>query len=154
LFCRDGFGVVLSALRIEWAWACARKQRWEEEVDHVQEEMRRYIESAHFHVKQWLSRPSQRATVSSELAHGMGVYANRQAYICTRQAQIAAKMWNLSSDAFFWKAGPAAELLSSVDVPASVSDGLDVQEVDNDVDDESLDMHGDEINDLNMSDVE
>lgn len=82
--------------------------------------MCRYIESARFHVKQWLSCPSQHATVSSKLAHGMGVYANRQAYIHTQQAQIAAKMWNLSSDTFFWKAGPVAKLLSSVDVPTSV----------------------------------
>jgi hypothetical protein len=71
-----------SALHIEWVWACARKLHWEEEVDHVQEEMWWFVKLAHHFAEWWLSCSSHHVSTSLKLADGFKAYANCQAYIC------------------------------------------------------------------------
>jgi hypothetical protein len=86
------------ALRIEWAWSLARKTRWEEEIDHVQEEMRRFLASSKSRVETWISRASMRPDVTSVLSTSLRAYAYRQSYIITSLAVRASILWDYSDD--------------------------------------------------------
>lgn len=96
--------IYLLALRIEWAWSLARKERWEEEVEHLKEEIRRTIESAHYSFQQWMKRLSSTPRLGSDpdLANGLRGYANRQAYIIAQQALRNAKIWNQPKSSTTW----------------------------------------------------
>ena len=126
----------------------------EEEVHHVKEEMRRYIESARFHSEQWLSRSNHRTSVSSELADGLRSYAHRQAYIRMQQAIINSQLWGMSSDELAWATDGITKFTVALNELISSPECGEVQETDNDTDDEALGMRGDVIDASDLSDTE
>ncbi|KAJ7168780.1 hypothetical protein C8R46DRAFT_1218172 [Mycena filopes] len=69
----------LSSLRVEWCRAKARKQRWEEEVLLLREEMRRVLRYLEWQAAWWLERVSARGNVVMPLQAGLEAYARRQA---------------------------------------------------------------------------
>ncbi|KAM6491206.1 hypothetical protein JOM56_013445 [Amanita muscaria] len=69
-----------SLLRVEWAKAQARKQRWEEEVILIQEEMRRVV-MFHEWKAQWC------------IIHSVTAYAEKQAHLCESLARGCVTSW-------------------------------------------------------------
>ena len=82
------------AMRVEWGKTQARAQRWTEEVQLLQEEMRRVLEFLTWRASWWRSRPSHRETVDTALASGLIAYSEKQAVVLERLAQSFAKQWS------------------------------------------------------------
>ncbi|KAJ7858652.1 hypothetical protein B0H14DRAFT_3085047 [Mycena olivaceomarginata] len=69
------------ALRLEWAKTRARAWRWTEEVDLVEEEMRRVLAFLQWKEKRWLDLADERHDIDDVLREGLVAYARRQARI-------------------------------------------------------------------------
>ncbi|KAJ7027844.1 hypothetical protein C8F04DRAFT_1266632 [Mycena alexandri] len=67
------------SVRVEWSKAKARKERWEEEVDLLREEMKRVLRFLRWRAVWWESQRGSRTEVSRELASGLQAYAACQA---------------------------------------------------------------------------
>jgi hypothetical protein len=102
-------------LRIEWAWALARKERWEEEVEHTQEEMRRFVVSLCYQAREWVARSSARSHLSNDLADGLQAYAYRQAVILARHATNACHIWGASYASSLYLPPAILAILSELD---------------------------------------
>ncbi|OJT10121.1 hypothetical protein TRAPUB_13392 [Trametes pubescens] len=82
------------SMRAEWAQTRARAERWQEEVELLQEEMRRVIHFLQWRSRWWCERKALRADIiSSDLADGIGVYALRQSTMCRELAKRFAHSW-------------------------------------------------------------
>ena len=85
------------ALRVEWAKAKARADRWEEEVILLDEEMRRVLVFCGWKNTWWkeqiANRPEGSVGVSPELAEGLSAYAESQAAMETALAVSFAGKW-------------------------------------------------------------
>lgn len=82
---------------MEWAKSRARAARYREEVNIVQEEMRRTIRFLEWKTKQWRERgdAKQRAgELDPEYASGLQAYAARQAAICDGQRRLFLQQWS------------------------------------------------------------
>lgn len=83
-----------TGLRIEWCKARARAMRWSEEVELLQEEMRRVLRFHAFQAESWErkveSRPDSMSNVQWE---GLRSYANRQANVQRSLYSRFAHMW-------------------------------------------------------------
>ncbi|KAK0421579.1 hypothetical protein EV421DRAFT_1747354, partial [Armillaria borealis] len=64
-----------TALRIEWCKARARMLRWEEEIQLLDEEMRRVISFADWKARWWSERAKLRPDASPELQEGLKAFA-------------------------------------------------------------------------------
>jgi hypothetical protein len=73
--------VVVIALRVEWANAKARKNRWEEEVKTAREEMRRIMRYLEFEVGSWTERAAstEEQALPPATRAGLEAYALKQA---------------------------------------------------------------------------
>ncbi|THH18698.1 hypothetical protein EUX98_g8912 [Antrodiella citrinella] len=84
-------------MRVEWAKARARTDRWQEEALLLQEEMRRTLEYLKWDADLWRSRAAQRASdnpcLSAALLQGLAAYAEKQAIIRDTLARKFAKLW-------------------------------------------------------------
>ncbi|KAK7030161.1 CxC2 domain-containing protein [Favolaschia claudopus] len=74
-------GGMTEALRVEWAKTRARAWRWTEEVDLLEEEMRRVLEFLKWKAEWWTSLIGQREFLSDEDDEGFLAYAHRQSRI-------------------------------------------------------------------------
>ncbi|KAJ7774223.1 hypothetical protein DFH07DRAFT_952479 [Mycena maculata] len=74
---------------VEWSKAKARKQRWEEEVELLREEMKRAL--------QWETRTLRTEGVTPELRAGLEAYAARQAAIHREIARSFKQAWERSA---------------------------------------------------------
>ncbi|KAJ7249573.1 hypothetical protein C8J57DRAFT_1079532, partial [Mycena rebaudengoi] len=92
------------ALRIEWAKAHTRSLRWLEEVDLLEEEMRRIVQFLSWRGSWWESQKDRRAEVVSNPRQR----EDHNAFV-TRQAGL---MWGLSACFISWWL-PVAQLLSN-----------------------------------------
>ncbi|KAF7319065.1 CxC2 domain-containing protein [Mycena chlorophos] len=85
------------AVRVEWCKARARKQRWDEEVELVREEMKRVLRSLSWEQKQWQQRADcVREDVDGEVAAGLRAYALRQVAMRKRIAEGFYAEWGKS----------------------------------------------------------
>ncbi|KAJ7846077.1 hypothetical protein B0H14DRAFT_2584366 [Mycena olivaceomarginata] len=66
-------------IRVEWAKARARAERWREELILLEEEMRRVLEFCAWKAHWWDDRAEARSDVMPELAEGLRAYALAQA---------------------------------------------------------------------------
>ncbi|KAJ7694498.1 hypothetical protein B0H16DRAFT_1485647 [Mycena metata] len=69
------------SLRVEWSRAKARKNRWEEEVELLREEMRRVLRYLVWEQQRWTAlkaESTERTDVTPELWHGLQAYAAKQ----------------------------------------------------------------------------
>jgi hypothetical protein len=80
-------------LRVEWSKSQARKMRWEEEVQILQEEMRRTIVYYEWKQQWWLDQNSQARTGEDTIRHGISAYSQKQAYYCRCMAESFAMAW-------------------------------------------------------------
>ncbi|KIM87958.1 hypothetical protein PILCRDRAFT_44104, partial [Piloderma croceum F 1598] len=86
-----------AALRVKWAKAKARADRWEEEVILLDEEMRRVLVFCGWKNTWWkeqiVNRPEGSVGVSPELVEGLSAYAESQAAMETALAMSFAGKW-------------------------------------------------------------
>ncbi|KAM6489836.1 hypothetical protein JOM56_014648 [Amanita muscaria] len=83
------------ALRIQWCRARARKMRWSEEVELLQEEMSRVLRFLDWHAQWWIKQEKGREEgVDTRLQEGLSAYARRQASIRIRMKANFMNLWN------------------------------------------------------------
>ncbi|KAF7346849.1 hypothetical protein MSAN_01824100 [Mycena sanguinolenta] len=81
------------AVRIEWAKTRARAMRWAEEVDLLEEEMRRVKDFLRWRSEWWTARVDGRQPPAGPQREGEAAYATRQAAICATMAAEFTKEW-------------------------------------------------------------
>jgi hypothetical protein len=80
-------------LRVEWSKSQARKMRWEEEVQIIQEEMRRTIVYYEWKQQWWLEKNYQQTNSEDAIQHGITAYSQKQAHYCKCMAESFAIAW-------------------------------------------------------------
>ena len=80
-------------LRVEWSKSQARKMRWEEEVQIIQEEMRRTIVYYEWKQQWWLEKNTQETNSEDTIHHGITAYSKKQAHYCMCMAESFAIAW-------------------------------------------------------------
>ncbi|KAH7909550.1 hypothetical protein BJ138DRAFT_1197507 [Hygrophoropsis aurantiaca] len=83
------------AVRMEWCRARARAMRWSEEVQILQEEMRRVLQYLEWHSSWWEAQGCNRIPSDRQLADGLSAYANRQAYLRRNLAALFRELWSI-----------------------------------------------------------
>lgn len=86
------FNLCLQGLRVEWCKARARAHRYREDLELVDEEMRRAIEFTKWRAEWWLKQ-TERENVSGELVDGLRAYAKEQSAIEVERAQVWEAEW-------------------------------------------------------------
>ncbi|KAH7905933.1 hypothetical protein BJ138DRAFT_1017003 [Hygrophoropsis aurantiaca] len=86
---------VQRSVRMEWCRARARAMRWSEEVDLLQEEMRRVLQYFAWHATWWEEQGHSRSDGDSELLEGRSAYAARQADLRRSLSGLFGAMWDV-----------------------------------------------------------
>jgi len=82
-------------LRVEWTTSFARLARWSEEVDLLQEEMRRVVAFLEWRSREWSAKVDVRSEDStSDVQSGLSAYARKQAAIYHGLAVSFTKLWH------------------------------------------------------------
>ncbi|TBU21626.1 hypothetical protein BD311DRAFT_677927 [Dichomitus squalens] len=81
------------SMRLEWAQAKARAERWRENEQLVIEEMRRVIEFCGDRATWWRSQKGRRFNIDTTLQQGLSIYAEKQAAVCENLATRCASFW-------------------------------------------------------------
>ncbi|KAF7372731.1 CxC2 domain-containing protein [Mycena sanguinolenta] len=84
------------SIRVEWSRAKARKTRWQEEVELLQEEMRRTLRYLEWQAVWWEARLEARPTASPHLKTALCAYASKQAWLHRRVAAHFKSQWETS----------------------------------------------------------
>ncbi|KAE9393382.1 hypothetical protein BT96DRAFT_773708, partial [Gymnopus androsaceus JB14] len=74
-------------LRVEWCKARARAQRYQEELELVDEEMGRAIAFTRWRADWWLKQIGLRQTVTAEVRDGLEAYGREQSAIEAERAR-------------------------------------------------------------------
>jgi hypothetical protein len=82
-----------NSLEVEWAKSKARRDRWEEEVPLLVEEMSRVIRFHKWKAGWWRRQGKRRKKESADILHGVNAYAEKQAAIQEQLAQSSAIHW-------------------------------------------------------------
>ncbi|KAL1751670.1 hypothetical protein FB107DRAFT_221498 [Schizophyllum commune] len=88
---QDENAQVYDALRVEWAKARARRERWAEEVQILEEEMRRVLRHLQWTASSWEARADRLPSRDAALQAGLRAYALRQAAL-TLQVEASFKV--------------------------------------------------------------
>ncbi|KAJ7817065.1 hypothetical protein B0H13DRAFT_426053 [Mycena leptocephala] len=81
------------AVRIEWAKARARRMRWSEEVDLLEEEMRRVLQFLRWRSAWWMEQVGRRGLAEGAQLEGETAYAVRQAGVQMELHRVFTKDW-------------------------------------------------------------
>lgn len=85
---------VNEVLRVEWTTSFARLERWAEEVELLQEEMRRVVMFLEWKAGDWLGKNNARAgKLALDVQSGVNAYARKQAAVYHNLAISFAKLW-------------------------------------------------------------
>ncbi|KAJ7122599.1 hypothetical protein C8R43DRAFT_899793, partial [Mycena crocata] len=123
------------ALRIEWAKTRTRRLRWCEEVDLLEEEMRRIQEFMTWWAGWWTGLIGKREIVNEAQREGETAYASRQAALRLALRDSFAEKWQSLPELI--RRGRAGEDVSDV-----VDEWEDVEVEDSDVEDEPIAQAG------------
>lgn len=85
--------VLDDSLQVEWSKSHARKQRWEEEVTIVLEEMRRVIAYHEWKAQWWRSQVARHPNTDAASLHGVAAYAEKQSHLSEQLARRCAECW-------------------------------------------------------------
>ncbi|KAG0695048.1 hypothetical protein DFH29DRAFT_985048 [Suillus ampliporus] len=91
----DGEAVLSEGLRIEWCKSRARANRWAEEVELLQEEMRRVADFLSWHAGWWEEQANRRTTLAAPEQEGIEGYAKCQAALHRAMRDRFQKMWSV-----------------------------------------------------------
>ncbi|KAJ7180030.1 hypothetical protein C8R43DRAFT_871280 [Mycena crocata] len=90
---------MIVTIRVEWSKAKARKERWEEEVALLEEEMRRVLRYLRWRALWWEKRRGMRTEkVSVALRAGLDAHATRHAAMCRDMGRRFKKAWDTSAE--------------------------------------------------------
>ena len=81
------------SMRAEWAQTRARMCQWKEELQIIQEEMRRVLAFLEWRSAWWLEQAHRRQSLEPSLQSGVAAYAHKQACLCLRMAARCAVYW-------------------------------------------------------------
>ena len=85
---------VNDAMRVEWATSFARLERWTEEIELLQEEMRRVVAFLEWKAVDWLAkREARSALVTPDIQSGLDAYARKQAAVYRGLAVSFSVLW-------------------------------------------------------------
>ncbi|KAF7325927.1 CxC2 domain-containing protein [Mycena kentingensis (nom. inval.)] len=84
------------SVRVQWTKALARRDRWVEEVDLLQEEMRRVLRSLAAVEREWKEREEGRRGADPELVAGARAYAKKQRAIFDGISLRFQRRWSAS----------------------------------------------------------
>ncbi|KAJ7855835.1 hypothetical protein B0H13DRAFT_1902935 [Mycena leptocephala] len=90
------------SVRMEWSKACAWRDRWVEEVQILQEEMKRVLRFLQWIQVEWRRRAELREDIDPQLAVGLRAYALRQVAVHRRIAAGFHVGWNVSVATAVW----------------------------------------------------
>ncbi|KAF7315828.1 CxC2 domain-containing protein [Mycena indigotica] len=102
------------SMRVEWAKARARKERWNEEVELLREEMKRVMRSLKWEASEWQKRADEvRSDVDGTTAAGIRAYALRNVYLHTEFIVRFREEWDKTMGAAVrhWAAEEEREIL-------------------------------------------
>jgi len=86
---------VNDTMRVQWATSHARMERWAEEVELLQEEMRRVVAFLEWKSGHWLEKQDTRSTTAApSIQSGLQAYARKQAAIHHDLAVSFSKLWH------------------------------------------------------------
>ncbi|KAJ7019538.1 hypothetical protein C8F04DRAFT_1276138 [Mycena alexandri] len=89
-----GDGAVMNeAVRIEWAKVRARRLRWREEVDLLEEEMGRVVRFFFWRAEEWRAQVGRKELAEGPQLEGETAYALRQAAVQMQLAESCAEEW-------------------------------------------------------------
>ena len=81
-------------LHVEWTTLFARLERWSEEVELLQEEIRRVVMFLEWKSADWLAKADPRGVnTASDIQSGLRAYARKQAAVFHNLAMSFAKFW-------------------------------------------------------------
>lgn len=83
----------IEGMCVEWAKSKARAERWREEKELLQEEMRRVLADLTWQAAWWRSHVGRHTDISQELGKGLAAYAEKQAVLREALARKFAKRW-------------------------------------------------------------
>jgi hypothetical protein len=129
-------------LRVEWAKAKARADRWEEEVILLDEEMRRILEFCQWKATWWLEQAPRRKDLPPQLAEGLHAYAEEQADLERRISLSWTAKWKLAralAQPILLAGLGAAPVLPAQEILAGTSEEV----IELDIDDEQDEHAGD-----------
>lgn len=84
---------VAESMRVEWAKARARKLRWDEEYQLVQEEMRRTVAYLEWKAQWWQEQENRRSDTDDVVLRGISAYAHKQTAMLERLAHSCCEYW-------------------------------------------------------------
>ena len=85
---------VNDVMRVQWTTSHARMERWTEEVELLQEEMRRVVTFLEWKAGHWLRKQDMRSTrATPSVQSGLRAYARKQAAIYRGLAVSFSRMW-------------------------------------------------------------
>lgn len=90
---RYQLNIILSDLRVEWLKCRARAHRWKEEIQLIEEEMRRSLEFGRWLRSWWTQQGNNRTTSTSHLREGLMAYAAEMADMEERRCISWAMTW-------------------------------------------------------------
>ncbi|KAG2355521.1 hypothetical protein BDR07DRAFT_1453748 [Suillus spraguei] len=91
----DSEAVLSEGLRIEWCKSRARANRWAEEVDLLQEEMRRVASFLSWHAGWWEEQANRRTALAAPEQEGIEGYAKWQAALRRAMQDRFQQMWSV-----------------------------------------------------------
>ena len=118
---------VNETLRVEWTTSFARLERWKEEVELLQEEMRRVVVFLEWKSRDWLTKvEAPRGNTGPDIESGLNAYARKQAAILHNLALSFTKLWRPTLVSYNLKHSWATEFLAKNGVPLTGTDTLAV----------------------------
>ena len=105
-------------LRVEWTTSFARLERWSEEVELLQEEMRRVVAFLEWKAEDWLAKVGARgANITFDVRSGLDAYARKQAAVYRDLAISFVKLWRPTLVSYKLKHSWATEYMVKHEVP-------------------------------------
>ncbi|KAJ7033998.1 hypothetical protein C8F04DRAFT_1210759 [Mycena alexandri] len=89
----DDGAAMNEAVRIEWAKVRARRLRWREEVDLLEEEMGRVVRFFFWRAEEWRAQVGRKELAEGPQLEGETAYALRQAAVQMQLAESCAEEW-------------------------------------------------------------
>lgn len=105
-------------LRVEWTTSFARLERWSEEVELLQEEMRRVVMFLEWKSKDWLAKvEARKGTLTPGVQSGLRAYAEKQAAVYHDLAMSFARLWHPTLLSYGLQHSWATEYMTKHGVP-------------------------------------
>ena len=109
---------VNEVLRVEWTTSYARLERWKEEVDLLQEEMRRVVVFLEWKSQDWLAKVDiPWRTSTPDVQSGLDAYAKKQAAVYHNLAVSFVNLWRPTLVSYGLKHSWMTEHMTKAGVP-------------------------------------